>query len=443
MISATKIVTLQIYRQHFFYSTEGYVLHHFQIVIGAQWGDEGKGKWIDQLSKSHDIVVRYQGGNNAGHTLYVDHQKHIFHLLPSGILHDHITCVLAAGVVIDPVVLCQEMHQIENILNLTCDRLWISSKAHVITPWHIALDTIREQKRTSSIGTTKRGIGPTYADLTSRIGCPMSTFVDTKKREEWLKSYIMHTPECKQFIEEHPDLWKKFADAAIKLKPYVCYAEMRIREALKQKKRVLCEGAQGTLLDLSHGTYPYVTSSHTIAAGALTSIGIGLKFQPHVIAIAKAYCTRVGEGPFPTELTDDIGQQIAEKGQEVGATTSRPRRCGWLDAVALRYACEINSADEIYLNKMDILSGLSEIKLCTAYHHPKLGTITYIPDEDLKDIRPIYEVFSGWKHHLPSSGKKIQDLPKQALAYIQRIEEFCGIPITHVGIGPSRDEYLC
>lgn len=413
------------------------------ILVGAQWGDEGKGKWIDMLAKDEDMVARYQGGNNAGHTLYVDGQKVVLHQLPSGIFHDEQVSILSAGVVINPVQLVDEMAEMSDLAKLDENRVWISARAHVITPWHIHLDTVAEANAESPIGTTKRGIGPTYSEKASRTSIRMGDYVDPVRRANWIEALKKVDDAFALHLGQSADEWALFENAAEKLSKYVCDAEERLRRALAEGKSLLLEGAQGTLLDINHGTYPFVTSSNTIAGGAVANLGFSAKLVRNSIGIAKAYVTRVGEGPFPTELFDLNGEQLARKGHEFGATTGRPRRCGWLDAVALRYACEVNGFDELYVNKMDIISGFAELKICTAYEHPKLGKITYFPGDAgiLKDCIPVYESHPGWDEGIPTTGS-ISDLPENAIKYIKRIEELCKVSVSKVGTGPGRTDFL-
>jgi adenylosuccinate synthase len=413
------------------------------ILVGAQWGDEGKGKWIDVLAESADLVVRYQGGNNAGHTLYVQGEKVVLHQLPSGIFHPKQLSALAAGVVVNPEALVQEMQKIEGKAKVTPDRLWISGRAHVITPWHIHVDTQREAGATLKIGTTKRGIGPTYSDKASRTGLRLGHYVDNQARGRWMAQMAELSPAFKQHVDQHPELWQSFAAAAAKIKPFICDAELKIRQMAQAGKKLLLEGAQGTLLDIDHGTYPYVTSSSTGAGGAIQSIGLSPKYVTRLIGIAKGYVTRVGEGPFPTELRDEVGQLIAKKGNEFGATTGRPRRVGWMDAVALRYVAEVNGLDGIVLNKMDILTGLEEVKICTAYKHPKHGVLTDLPwdTELISECEPVYESFPGWQEEIPQTGV-IQDLPPNARAFVEAVEKHGQTKVLMVGTGPHREHAL-
>ena len=413
------------------------------ILVGAQWGDEGKGKWVDILSSDKDIVARFQGGNNAGHTLYVNNEKIVLHQLPSGIFQKQKVSALLSGVVVNPVQLALEIDSVADKVTLDADNLWISEKAHVITPYHIYLDQKNESQSATPIGTTKRGIGPTYSNKIDRTGIRMISYIDEAHRKEWLSHLLESSPEFKRSYEENAQPWKEFEQAAEKLKPFVQAAEQRVRNELKNGKSLMLEGAQGTLLDISHGTYPFVTSSSTISGGAISSLGMDPRKVTKIYGIAKAYVTRVGEGPFPTELKDEIGKKLGEKGHEFGATTNRPRRCGWFDAVAMRYAAEVNGFDVVLLNKMDILSGFAELKIATAYKHPQLGILNEFPSDVriLEACEPIYETLPGFMEDLPETGS-FGDIPDNAKAYCKRIEELCDIRIGMIGTGPKRNDYI-
>lgn len=411
------------------------------ILVGAQWGDEGKGKWIDILAADTDLVARYQGGNNAGHTLYVDGEKIVLHQIPSGIFHNRF-CALTAGVVVNPPELVKEMDKVASRVTFTPEMLWLSARASVITPWHIFIDGQREATASNPIGTTKKGIGPTYSDKINRTGLRIGEFIDAKRLDAWLDG-MKANAEFAAHMQEHAEAWQDFKNAAARLKPFVCDAELRIRQALKDKKKALMEGAQGALLDINHGTYPYVTSSNTASGGAFAGIGFSPKQVRDIIGVAKAYVTRVGGGPMPSELNDEIGALIAKRGNEFGATTGRARRCGWLDGVALKYAVEMNGCTAVILNKIDILTGLNEIKMAVAYNHPTLGRITDFPwdTQVLAECTPEYISFPGWEEDMPTSGR-IADLPKAALNYIRAVEEYIGCPITMVGTGVGRKDAL-
>lgn len=412
------------------------------IIIGAQWGDEGKGKWVDILSESADVIARFQGGNNAGHTLYVEGEKIVLHQIPSGIFQDQKTCVLAAGVVVNPSELVSEVEKLSHLVDVHPDLLKLSARANVITPWHVHLDGLNEKSRENPIGTTKRGIGPTYAAKAARVGLRLGQYIDPHKRHNWITMMQQQHQEFAEFYRSNRELWQEFEDAANHLAPYVCDAESYLRRRIKADDQILLEGAQGALLDLDHGTYPFVTSSSTAAGGACASIGFSPKHVKTIFGVAKAYITRVGAGPCPTELDDENGKKLAELGHEFGATTGRPRRCGWLDLVALRYAVEVNGLDGLILNKMDILSQFETIKLALAYQHPRLGRIDTFPwdAEILAECKPVYESFSGWNTEIAESS--FEKLPAQAKAYISAIEESVNCPVTMIGTGVNRSDAL-
>lgn len=418
-------------------------MSHVTVLVGAQWGDEGKGKWIDILSEKADLVARYQGGNNAGHTLYVEGEKIVLHQIPSGIFQSNKICALSSGVVINPAELVNEIEKVSKLARISPERLWLSPRAHTITPWHIYLDSKKESEVDQPIGTTKRGIGPTYAEKANRSGLRLGDFVHTERRHQWIERMKSQCPGFADHVKSNAEDWNRFNDAAAMLGSFVCDAEAQIRSAITDQKQILLEGAQGALLDINHGTYPYVTSSSTASAGALASIGFSPRSISKVVGVAKAYTTRVGEGPFPTEDKGPGGLRLAEKGHEFGATTGRPRRCGWLDCVALKYSVEINGIDELILNKMDILSGFKELHLAKAYHHPKHGTINHFPwdEQILSECEPIYETLEGWDEEITQSGY-IKELPVAALNYIRSIEEKIGIPIRMVGTGVNRHNAL-
>ncbi|MEN9835655.1 MAG: hypothetical protein RL011_1848 [Pseudomonadota bacterium] len=414
------------------------------VLIGAQWGDEGKGKWIDSLAAEAELVVRYQGGNNAGHTLYVNGKKIVLHQLPSGIFHHGQVSALAAGVVVNPAQLVIEMERAAEFgVTLHPNRLWLSGRAHVITPWHIYLDEQRESRSHGAIGTTKRGIGPTYSDKASRSGLRLGHFVNEASRKRWMQQMRELHPEFTKVLSDRHEAWAAFELAAARLAPFVTDAEANIRSAVAAGKKVLLEGAQGALLDIDHGTYPYVTSSTTGAAGACQSIGLAPRHIGASIGIAKGYVTRVGAGPFPTELHDEVGKSLAAKGQEFGATTGRPRRVGWLDAVALRYVVDVNGLSGVILNKMDILTGLKEVKIAVAYRHPTEGELTTMPwdTEVLDQCQPVYVTLPGWSEEIPRSGK-IADLPAAARHFVAEVERHIGAPVMMVGTGPNRGDAL-
>ncbi len=411
------------------------------ILIGAQWGDEGKGKWVDYLCPDFAVIARFQGGNNAGHTIYVEGEKQVLHLLPSGVFHNKL-CVLLSGVVIDPMQLLMEIEGVRKSYGFVDQHLIVSEKAHTITPFHVAKD-IANEKMKNKIGTTKKGIGPSYGSKVSRTGLSMVHYVDKNKREAWIKEMLRNDPAFQENYEIDKEAWLEFNEAAEKLKVYVKNAEAILRKKTKAGASMLLEGAQGTLLDINHGTYPYVTSSSTIAAGACASLGIDPRRLHKIVGVAKAYTTRVGEGPFPTEIFDSIGDMIGEKGQEYGATTKRKRRVGWFDGVAFKYAVDLNGFDCIYLNKLDILTGIESIKIATHYEHPTIGVVHDFPSsaDTLSECVASYESVPGWDVDIASCNSK-KALPKAVLAYIARLEEVGGTKIAAIGTGPGPEDFV-
>ncbi len=417
------------------------------IVVGAQWGDEGKGKIVDYLTENTDLVVRAAGGNNAGHTVINNGIKYILHLIPSGILWEDKLCVIGNGVVMDPLGLLEEMAKLRaQGVKITSENLFISETAHLVMPYHRGLDKAREAKRgDKKIGTTGRGIGPAYADKVERSGLRAVLLTQPKVLEEELRCRIqLHNETLRETgVEEVPEeeTVKAVLAAAEILAPHITNTAVVCHEAIKAGKTLLFEGAQGTYLDIDHGTYPFVTSSNTTSGGACTGSGVPPRMIDKVVAVAKAYTTRVGSGPFITE-NEDIGDMLHNMGREFGATTGRARRCGWLDAVLIRYAVMINGADELAITNLDGLDGLDTIQICTAY---KLNgkTIHYPPSTiaEIEACEPVYETHQGWKTDL-SEIKKYADLPELAKAYLKRIEELTGARVSLLGVGPSRDQTL-
>ncbi|GGA04252.1 adenylosuccinate synthase [Okeania sp. KiyG1] len=417
------------------------------IVIGAQWGDEGKGKITDLLSKSADVVVRYQGGVNAGHTVVVDGQTFKLHLIPSGILYPDTECIIGSGTVIDPKVLIEELDQVE-ALGISTSNLMISQAAHVTMPYHRLIDRASEERRGSQkIGTTGRGIGPTYADKSERTGIRMIDLMSPDR----LREQINWTVNYKNVILEKlynlspldPDeVVKEYLEYAERLRPNVIDASLKIYNAIERRHNILFEGAQGTLLDLDHGTYPYVTSSNPVAGGACVGAGVGPTMIDRVIGVAKAYTTRVGEGPFPTEAQDDIGTLLRDRGAEFGTTTGRERRCGWFDGVIGRYAVRINGMDCMAITKLDVLDELSEIKVCVAYDMEGERCEDF-PSSSLQlaKCKPIYETLPGWQKPTVDC-RSLEDLPKQALDYLRFLAELMNVPIAIVSLGASRDQTI-
>ena len=423
------------------------------ILIGAQWGDEGKGRVVDWLAASADIVARYAGGDNAGHTVALDGEVYKLHLIPSGILHSNVVSVMGNGMVINPVNLVREIEVLRKMgVDITPERLVISSRAHIITPAHIALDKARELALgDAKIGTTLRGIGPAYLDKTGRAGIRTGDMLlDVEEYADRLVSAIELSNEDLRAqglgTLDAREAAQSYLDAADFLRPYIRDVSIYLYEALKAGKNVVCEGAQGTLLDIDHGSYPFVTSSSPTAGGALTGLGVGPLFVERVLGVAKAFSTRVGGGPMPTELDGDIAEHFRGSGlnfwDEFGTTTGRPRRCGWLDVVMLRYAVSVNGLSELMLTKMDILSGLHELKLATAYEIDG-EPFDYPPvtNEQLERAKPVYETMPGWREDI-SNCRNYGDLPKAARNYINRVSELCDVPIDMVSVGPERDQLV-
>ena len=423
------------------------------ILIGAQWGDEGKGRVVDWLASSSDIVARYAGGDNAGHTVALDGEVYKLHLIPSGILHSSVVSVMGNGMVINPVNLVREIQALRKIgVDISPERLVISSRAHIITPAHIALDKAKELALgDAKIGTTLRGIGPAYLDKTGRAGIRTGDMLlDVEEFAERLVAAIEVSNEelRAQGLDalDARQAAQSYLDAADFLRPYIRDVSIYLYEALKAGKKVLCEGAQGTLLDIDHGSYPFVTSSSPTAGGALTGLGVGPLFVDNVLGVAKAFSTRVGGGPMPTELDGAIAEHFRGSGanfwDEFGTTTGRPRRCGWLDVVMLRYAVCVNGLSELMLTKMDILSGLDELKLATAYEID--GDVFQFPpvtNEQLERAKPVYETLPGWSEDI-SNCRRFNDLPAAARNYIKRVAQLCDVPIQMVSVGPERDQLV-
>jgi adenylosuccinate synthase len=416
-------------------------------VIGAQWGDEGKGKITDLLSKSADVVVRYQGGVNAGHTVVVQDRTFKLHLIPSGILYPNTECIIGSGTVIDPKVLLQELDQLEK-LNVSTKNLLISETAHITMPYHRLIDQASEERRGNhKIGTTKRGIGPTYADKSERIGIRVVDLMEP----EGLRKQLRWTVEYKNAILEKlynlppldPEVViEEYLIYAERLRPHVVDSSVRIYEAVQKRRNILFEGAQGTLLDLDHGTYPYVTSSNPVAGGACVGAGVGPTIIDRVIGVAKAYTTRVGEGPFPTELEGTVGQALCDRGAEFGTTTGRQRRCGWFDAVIGRYAVRINGLDCLAITKLDVLDELDEIQVCVAYELDGERCINFPSNaRQFARCRPIYKTLPGWKQSTADC-RTLDDLPSQALDYLKFLAELMEVPIAIVSLGASRDQTI-
>lgn len=418
-----------------------------KVVVGAQWGDEGKGKTIDILASKADVVVRTQGGNNAGHTIETGGEVYKLHLMPSGILNSNTVCIIGTGVVIDPKVLLTEIDDIEG-RGLSTSNLMIDARAHVIMPYHIELDGLSEAARgKSDIGTTKKGIGPAYMDKAERSGIRMGDFINPQKFAEKVRENLLIKNKIIELVYggtpmDADKIIEEYSAYAERLKKYVTDTTPVLYNSIKAGKEVLFEGAQATLLDIDVGTYPYVTSSHPVAGGVCTGSGIGPTMIDECIGISKGYTTRVGNGPFPTELDDEIGEQIRQKGHEFGTTTGRPRRTGWFDAVIAKYAVRTNGLTSLVLNKIDPLGGLDKIKICVGYE--KDGTIIYdFPPtlEELAICKPVYEEMDGWNEDI-SDIREFDKLPQAAQNYILRIEELCDVKISSIGVGPDRDQNI-
>ena len=413
-------------------------------VLGAQWGDEGKGKIVDLLTPNFSIVARYQGGHNAGHTVYANGRKFVLRLLPSGILHDGITCVIGNGVVVDPQALFGEIAEVEAAGVRIGSRLIISDKAHLILPYHRELDLLSEARRGErKIGTTSRGIGPAYEDKIARRGVRvgdlsnMDALADAVRHNVAARNRIIpeSTMDAAQVLDELRAAWTRMA-------PWVRDVSLFLAEARADRRSIMFEGAQGTLLDIDHGTYPYVTSSNATIGGVCTGLGVPPRAIDGVIGVAKAYTTRVGEGALPTELTGEMGDRLRESGQEFGAVTGRPRRCGWYDAVAVRFAARVNGLDALALTKLDVLDGLPELQVCTAYRC-KGSTLTEMPGDhaQLSACEPVYETLPGWS--APTAGvRRFADLPTEARDYIARLEAITGVPAAIVSTGSAREDTI-
>ncbi|APB34993.1 adenylosuccinate synthetase [Gloeomargarita lithophora Alchichica-D10] len=417
------------------------------IVIGAQWGDEGKGKITDLLSASADVVVRYQGGVNAGHTVVVAGRTFKLHLIPSGILYPETQCIIGSGTVIDPQVLLEEMDQLEQ-LGVPTNNLWISQTAHVTMPYHRLIDQAEEEYRgRHRLGTTGRGIGPTYADKSDRTGIRVQDLLDPQGLREQLTWTITQKNAVLEKLYNRPplsaqEIISQYLDYAQRLKPHIVDSTLVLWEAVQKRRNILFEGAQGTLLDLDHGTYPYVTSSNPVAGGACVGAGIGPTMIDRVIGVAKAYTTRVGEGPFPTELAGDTGEYLCERGAEFGTTTGRKRRCGWFDAVIGRYAVRINGMDCLAITKLDVLDELPEIKVCVAYEIDGQYTHNF-PNSSRQFARcqPVYETLPGWQS--PTSDcRSLAELPKAALAYLHFLASIMEVPIAIISLGAGREQTI-
>ncbi len=419
-----------------------------RIIVGAQWGDEGKGKVVDYLSERAELVARYAGGPNAGHTVVVDGKTYILHLLPSGVLRQGKMCVVGNGVVINPEAFFEEVSMLEKNGISVQGRLFVSERAHIITRYHLALESIEEDTvEGGRIGTTRRGIGPAYRDKVARVGIRVGDLTageDVRDRIEYMANAIRLASGSPGVLEppvagEEIERLRGFGEM---LKPLAADVSVVLRDAIKDGKEILAEGAQGTLLDVDHGTYPYVTSSNPVAGGACVGLGIGPTDVEEVVGVAKAYTTRVGRGPFPTELPPDQAQALREAGEEYGATTGRPRRCGWIDSVALRHSARVNGLNSLIVTKLDVLDNLKELKICTGYDIGGLRVETMPASAaSLDRCRPCYESFPGWKGPT-SSCRAPSDLPREAVGYLGQVSSAVGVPIAMVSVGSSREQMI-
>lgn len=419
------------------------------VVVGTQWGDEGKGKVVDLLTAKLDLVVRFQGGNNAGHTLVVDGKQFIFHIIPSGILYEDKKCLIGNGLVVDPEVLLEEIEGLKKTgILIGPERLSLSEKAHIIMPYHKAIDLAKEAaKGKAKLGTTGRGIGPCYEDKISRTGVRAVDLTEPEVLEEKVrenlkeKNFLLEKFLGAEPLEPQPIL-DSYLTMGEKLAPFITDVSVELEQALKSQKSILFEGAQGTHLDIDHGTYPYVTSSNPVAGTACSGAGIGPNQLHHVVGIVKAYTTRVGAGPFVTELEDETGDYIQEKGAEFGATTGRRRRCGWLDLVVVRDSARLNGLNSLAITKLDVLTGLESLKVCVGYEID--GERVDQRPASLKRMAactPLYEEFPGWQDNI-SGAREVDQLPEEARAYIKAIEDISGVPASIISVGPGRDETI-
>ncbi|MCX5751717.1 MAG: adenylosuccinate synthase [Candidatus Saganbacteria bacterium] len=420
------------------------------VIVGTQWGDEGKGKITDLLARDMDMVVRYQGGNNAGHTVVIGKETFKLHLIPSGIFYDNVLCVIGNGVVIDPAVLITELETLHE-RGLKADNLRISSQAHVIFPYHRKIDAAQEKKREAGrIGTTCRGIGPCYVDKFNRRGIRIGDLYNEKlfrEKLEWNleeKGFQLREFYGEKITFDIEAIMEEYLGYAHNIRKYVVWdCSGLIGEAIEKKKDILLEGAQGTMLDVDHGTYPFVTSSNPIAGGACTGAGVGPKNIDDVLGVVKAYVTRVGSGPFPTEIEGKLGDELREKGGEYGATTGRPRRCGWFDAVVMKHAARVNSLTQLAITKLDVLDDMPKIKVCVAYKDKKGNLVKNFPGtlEYLAECQPVYEEYDGWMQDTTKI-KDYKDLPANAKKYLDKLSELAGVRIYMVSIGAERGQII-
>ena len=419
-----------------------------QIIVGAQWGDEGKGKIVDLLSEKADIVARYQGGANAGHTVVIGGEKFVLHLIPSGILQPNTMCIIGNGVVIDPAALLHEIEVLKKQGIKAEGRLLLSQRAHLVMPYHKLLDQSKEETATQQkIGTTGRGIGPAYVDKAHRMGIRLIDLLDTATLREKISRNLQEKNALLSAVYGKPplaaeDLLQEYRRFAAEIKPYITDTSHYLHQAMAENKTIICEGAQGSLLDVDFGTYPYVTSSTPTSGGACTGLGIGPTKIDHVMGVTKAYTTRVGMGPFPTEIHGAFGEQLRALGHEYGATTGRPRRCGWFDAVVANYAAQINGIDTWALTKLDVLDTFAEIKLCVAYRY-RGEALKSFPAEIhiLENCEPVYETFSGWQEST-ARVRRFDHLPRAAQEYLKAVQQITRLPIQIVSVGSDREQTI-
>ncbi len=415
------------------------------VVVGTQWGDEGKGKITDFLSQNAEVVARYQGGNNAGHTIVFDGVTYKLHLVPSGIFFKEKICVLGNGMVIDPKAFVEEIAYLHSH-NISTDNLKVSNRAHVILPYHIKLDILQEEEKgIYKIGTTKKGIGPAYMDKAARVGIRIADLLDRKAFREKLTQNLQEKNRVFEKVYqvepfEIDEIFEEYFEYGQKLAKYVCDTSVVLNDALDEGRRVLFEGAQGVMLDIDQGTYPFVTSSNPVAGGVTIGSGVGPTKIDHVVGVAKAYTTRVGDGPFPTELTNEIGDQIREVGREYGTTTGRPRRVGWFDSVVVRHARRVSGITDLSLNSLDVLTGIDTLKICVAYKY-KGQVIEEFPANlnILAECEPVYEELPGWTEDI-TGVRNLEDLPENARHYLERVSQLTGIPLSIFSVGPDRSQ---
>lgn len=426
-------------------TNEGVIALSSVVVVGTQWGDEGKGKITDFLAEKAEVIARYQGGDNAGHTIVIDGEKYKLHLIPSGVFYEDKICVIGNGMVINPKALVDELNYLHRH-GFRTDNVRISDRAHVIMPYHIKLDLLEEQQKgEGKIGTTGKGIGPAYMDKAARIGIRVADLLDEDVFRQKLEKNLADKNRLLERVfgvegYDFSQLFDQYREYAAYVKPYVTDTSVVLNEAIDQGKRVLFEGAQGVMLDIDQGTYPYVTSSNPVAGGVCIGSGVGPTKIHHVVGVAKAYTTRVGDGPFPTELKDDIGDHIRETGNEYGTTTGRPRRVGWFDSVVVRHARRVSGITGLSLNSLDVLTGLKKVNICTAYRY-KGQVIEHYPASlsVLDECEPIYEELEGWTEDI-TGVKSYDELPLAARHYVERVSQLTGIPLTMFSVGPNREQ---